>query len=67
MTNTYKTPPRYLCRRSCGFAAFFPTLSPEFASISIFHARGPAIFILLFVRLKIYPINMSDYEFHLNM
>ena len=39
MTNTYKTPPRYLCRRSCGFAALFPTLPPEFASISIFSCK----------------------------
>ena len=67
MTNPYKIPPLYLCRWSCGFAALLPTISPELASISIFHARGPPIFMLIFVRLKIYLINMSDYEFHLNV
>ena len=63
MTNHYEAPPRYLCRLSCGFTTLYlHNLLP----FPFFHARGPAIFILIFLQLKIYLINISDYEFYLN-
>ena len=52
----FKAPPRYL-------VGYLVVLQHNLLPFPFFHARGPAIFILIFLQLKIYLINILIMNF----